>query len=130
MANRAEHIEQAKHNQEWANLIITTNPKYRDWAITSAFYAALHYAEACFIAKGIRYKGGSRHSFRSQMIQTHARMAFRSYEKLKKACWDVRYLERGSWQSWYSEQVAKNLITADLPKVREELARAFKVDLT
>lgn len=49
MASRARHIEQARQNAEVARLLMQDAPDGScrwQWAMTAAFYAALHYVEA------------------------------------------------------------------------------------
>ena len=42
------HIDQANHNEQCAQFLIDDSPQFRDWAITAAFYSAVHLAEASF----------------------------------------------------------------------------------
>lgn len=46
MSSRAVHLRQARHNEGLAKEFVRSGYRYRDWAITAAFYAALHYFEA------------------------------------------------------------------------------------
>lgn len=47
MALLADHIRQANHNQECAKFMLG-DTTMRDWAITAAFYSAIHFVEAGF----------------------------------------------------------------------------------
>ena len=47
MADLADHINQAKHNEACAAHLLSEKT-YRDWAITATFYAAVHFAESAF----------------------------------------------------------------------------------
>lgn len=48
MANKKDHLNQAKHNEALAEYISTT--PYLDWVATLKFYAALHYVQAYFLS--------------------------------------------------------------------------------
>ena len=46
MSDREPHIEQARHNEGLARELAADGYRFRDWSITAAFYAAVHYFEA------------------------------------------------------------------------------------
>jgi len=133
MADFLEHLWQAKHNQQFATSTLTTRPDFRDWAITSAFYSALHYAEACFSTRRdipTPNIDENLHAFRLQLIKYEAPRAQGPYRRLQNACWDVRYMTtRIRWTEIYTVEKARELVTGDLPRCREELERAFGVNL-
>ena len=131
MVDFLEHIWQAHHNQQYATLTLTTHSAYRDWAITCAFYAALHFAEACFTTQADvrRPETVEPHAFRASTISNRAKTAFKSYMRLQTACWNVRYLARGTWQERYDVADAEKYVKDDLPRCRAELERAFGVNL-
>lgn len=39
----AEHLEQAKHNEDFAKALFALKSPHYDWVITLCFYSALHY---------------------------------------------------------------------------------------
>ena len=44
MPAESEHLQQARHNEALAKLL-AQEMTYRDWIITTSFYADLHYAK-------------------------------------------------------------------------------------
>jgi hypothetical protein len=132
------HVAQAKHNEQCANfLLIQEHARYRDWAITAAFYAAVHLAEACFTTIPKTARTGSaadladegKHTYRQRKIKELAFPAWRSYRKLQDASYNLRYLARSDWRAYYNAEAARLLIQDHLPRVRFELERAFGVVL-
>ena len=145
MADLISHIDQAKHNEKCANLLLNNAPEFRDWAITAAFYAAVHLVEACFASRDdIRHteialdraKGEEMHGYRLRKVEKLAgKRAYRSYKKLYNASRDVRYLAKGSDKAllaieYYDEEATRRLVQGDLSHVRTELERAFGLKLS
>ena len=129
MADLLEHLNQAHHNERCAQYILDSQPKYRDWAITAAFYAALHYADACYSLPG-KADEASAHTVRARQLEGKCRAAFLIYRKLDDASRNVRYLRgSGSWQRVYSEENVKTLLDS-LVKFRQELEKETKIDLS
>lgn len=50
MGTRSDHAEKAEHNQRFLESI--DSQEYPDWAVTVAFYRALHLVEMLFAASG------------------------------------------------------------------------------
>ena len=46
VSDRFPHIEQARHNETLAIDLVNSGYRFKDWSITAAFYAAIHYFEA------------------------------------------------------------------------------------
>jgi hypothetical protein len=137
LADLPAHIKQAKHNQACASfLLVDPQSAFRDWAITTAFYAAVHYAEACFTTCDIGHtpEGANAHAMRAAEIRTRASKAWVSYRKLQTASYELRYLAGTleaiqTWQSVYTDESARRLVQRDLEIVKVELAKAFGVSL-
>jgi len=144
VADRDSHINQAKHNKACANLLLEKSPEYRDWAITAAFYAAVHLAEACFTSHDSilhtdtasdRGEKEGMHGYRARKVRELAPDAYVSYRKLREASSNVRYLTKlgsGGKQiavDYYDESAARILIQGDLQKILTELEKAFGVNL-
>jgi len=139
VADLISHIEQAKHNEKCAVFLIDTAPKYRDWAITAAFYAAVHLVEACFTTqKAIGHTESApdrgnqeKHSYRIKKIRHLAPDAYKSYKRLFDASYNVRYLNNSgshgltSAAQYYSEATVRKLVKEHLSVVRTELEKAF-----
>jgi hypothetical protein len=138
------HVAQARHNEECAKAIMETNANARDWAITAAFYAAVHLAEACFATRSdIGHTesaqdraGQEMHRYRRTKIFRIAPNAYRSYDKLLTASQNVRYLlnnVRGAGPPslrYYDEAAARKMLDDILPDFRKELVSAFKAPLS
>lgn len=56
MANFEQHIEQAKHNLNVLTHLNTTLPTALDWQVTSAYYVAVHLANAVISKFGLHYR--------------------------------------------------------------------------
>ena len=141
MPDLITHIGQAVHNERCARFILGQNSDYRDWAITAAFYAAVHLVEACFTTKpdighteSARDRGKTeQHRYRSNKINELAQPAYASYRKLHIASQRLRYLAMRSPHiatDFYSVDDARQLIEGELPKVQQELEKAFGINLS
>jgi hypothetical protein len=135
MANFIDHVNQAKHNLHCANKFFT-GINCRDWAITAAFYSAVHFAEAGFdtiddIQHSEKKKPAdeTHHAFRTRVVKEEfGRQCWESYRKLSEASHNVRYLglwlqsdREGTAFSYYSQSDVKQFIKKDLEKVRTEI---------
>ena len=53
MPSEDEHLAQARANEEFADFLLAhDDDRYLGWAVTSVFYAAVHYGRAFLRAKG------------------------------------------------------------------------------
>ena len=144
MADLLAHVEQARHNETCANLILATDVNARDWAITAAFYSAVHLVEAGFTTMhnighsemaADRGKRGL-HKYREDKMLGVSRPAYDSYRKLSNASYNVRYLPStapgGSLFAllYYKEPEVRKMLEVYLPTVRSELERALGVRLS
>lgn len=62
---KAEHEQQAAHNERFTAALLAGGNAYLDWVVTGYFYAALHWAEAYFHARGA---GFTSHPRRNQEV--------------------------------------------------------------
>lgn len=145
MADLLEHLNQANHNEQCANEILAQIPDFRDWAITSAFYSAVHLAEAVFtsipeighseVAQD-RATNEEKHRYRSRKVREIARPAYTNYRKLQEASQNVRYLAQavsGGQKfslAYYSQPDVIDMVQAELPQIRSELQSATGVNLS
>ena len=52
MPSKTEHVDWAKHNEEfWQSFDLDTTP-FRDWVVTGLFYEMAHWVEAFLATKG------------------------------------------------------------------------------
>lgn len=139
MPDLVTHVNQAIHNRKCADILLSEHSaNYRDWAITAAFYAAVHYAEGSFTTdsaiKNYDQDKERRHQFRIETIRKrvgNGSQCWRSYRKLYEASRTVRYLTASMKQAvdYYSTDEADKLVQIHLENVREGLEKAFKVNL-
>jgi HEPN domain-containing protein len=52
MASQGQHLKQAQHNEAFLASFELAKSLYLDWALTAAFYAALHYLRALMAKYG------------------------------------------------------------------------------
>lgn len=136
MADLISHIEQARHNEKCANYLLENAPEFRDWAITAAFYAAVHLVEACFTSRrDIRHteiapdraRDKEKHRYRARKVKELARGAYDSYRGLYEASSNVRYLTKPI--EYYDQEAAHKFVRKHLLNVRAELEKAFGLNL-
>lgn len=136
MASLIDHVNQSKHNKKIASQLMT-NPDTRDWAITAAFYSALHRVSAGLEFKGISLKidtTGENPGLHKQRIEkirnVFSKDCFIAYKKLYSASLLVRYIENCSGSthipshSYYDHSAAKSLLENDLRTVYQEIVKA------
>jgi hypothetical protein len=69
MTNVERHINQWKHNRQFAK---TIDSKYRDWQITAIFYTALHFIDAALASLGVEVAD---HGDRNNQVLTNGSFA-------------------------------------------------------
>lgn len=62
---KAQHEQQATHNEQFAASVLAGGDTYLDWVVTGYFYAALHWVEAYLHA---RRSGFTSHARRNQEV--------------------------------------------------------------
>jgi hypothetical protein len=133
MADFIDHLNQAKHNLGCATKFLN-DCQCRDWAITAAFYSALHFVEAGFTtitdivhSDLKRPEDENAHSFRTRMVKDkYGKECWMSYRKLFNASYNVRYLalsgsQVGNALSYYDHEDVIDFINKDVTKVRQEV---------
>lgn len=142
MADLISHIQQAKHNKDCAAHFFEDNPSNRDWAITAAFYSAVHYIEACFTS--IQEIGHTedacgnqeKHGFRTRMVRKHYPVAWKSYRKLQDASYIVRYIVKdipGKQRfslAYYTADDAEKMLTTELENIISNLQKGSGINLS
>ncbi len=140
MADLVDHVAQAKHNLDCASQFLN-NTQCRDWAITAAFYAAVHFAEAGFTATEIGHSDAKRpqneepHSYRARLVrEKFGDACYRSYQKLRNASYNVRYLTNwptkpGVSLDYYTQTDATRLVTVELPTIRQGIQATLGISL-
>ena len=136
MANLPDHVGQAKHNLACAEKFLLDG-SCNDWAITSAFYSALHFAEAGFAVTKIEHtelscpRDEDRHTYRERMVRKEfGESCWKSYRKLRSASYNVRYLALwdsgrvGTASSYFNPQDVAQFVKRELPLVRKEVEKS------
>lgn len=140
MATREAHIDQAKHNRNFAKQLLQVAPEFRDWAVIAAFYAAVHYVEACFYeVPAIKHSDhrANPHNFRKvELAKCSSKELYLHYNLLFEAAHKARYLQSAMTRSsavaslrLISTDAARTLIEVDLPTVQELLEKEYHVKL-
>jgi hypothetical protein len=132
MAELVDHTNQAIHNADCARDLVNT--KYWDWAITAAFYSAVHLVEAGFLSfPEIQHTPShlpgseSPHTYRQNKVKEKFGYAcFESYRKLRSASQNVRYLippssEIGIATDYYPQTIAVSFVNRDLNIIKQEI---------
>ena len=140
MPDCISHLNQAKHNQACAQHLLQRST-WRDWAITAAFYAAVHFTQAAFLAENepmpIRVDDGeSQHAIQLKHVRKlFGDNSYRYYDKLSKASDRVRYLRRYNGAddipsiSYYTPEDARRFVTQDLENLFKEIDNRTSVNL-
>jgi hypothetical protein len=141
MPDLIAHIRQAKHNLECAERFLS-NAECRDWAITAAFYAAIHFVEAGLTSyPDAELKGSlgddSYHNRRQDLVRTKfGPECFKRYRKLREASQNVRYLadwgrksSTGISLGYYSVENAIEMVTEHVTIIKNEIQQQAKINL-
>lgn len=130
------HLWQAGRNERLAKQLLG-ELTYKEWVVTVAFYAGLHFVEAALIQEPSivhsetsipsNYKGGL-HDWREDLVLQYFPSAYTAYRKLRTQSIVARYLStnRRSFlqqpvDDYFSDQDTRNFVHRDLNKVRRKL---------
>ncbi len=88
MPSETTHLTQARHNETFFDHIDAG--LFGDWAVTTLFYAALHYVDAYLATQGVHPKG---HVFRDMEVVKYGktRTIHAHYRRLEDRSSDARY---------------------------------------
>jgi len=86
MPQETDHIRQARHNAQFLSTLGCT--PYPDWAITVAFYTAIHLVEAHFARRNI---DSFDHRNRRSRVSNHLQQIAPDYRLLENECRLARY---------------------------------------
>jgi uncharacterized protein (UPF0332 family) len=140
VADFIDHLNQAKHNLESAQKFLQDRTIH-DWAITAAFYSAVHFVEAGFISiptvihtETAVPSDISDHTFRqNQVRENYGNVCYLNYRKLRIASENVRYLwpsRIGLSSEYYSLADVNDFVNNVLSKIRNEIQLIRKIDLS
>ena len=117
MASVNQHLRQARHNESLANMLLSDSPvRYPDWAVTAAFYAALHYVDYYFMCTAS--VAPARHDIRSSYINrdSRAKKIRFEYQNLRDRCDEGRYYCKRA-----SPDIARGLLINELQAIKMEM---------
>lgn len=113
------HLSQAYHNLKLAKHIFENSCVFPDWAITSCFYAAIHFFEAQLDKRYSKHgekeaekeDGLSAHVYRKKFIRDHHYVIYKEWSMLNHASNLARYLIglQIPAYKYFSKQAAKDL---------------------
>ena len=91
MPTPPEHLDQARRNERLADRLINDSPPaYLDWAVTTAFYAAVHYVKYFRASQNLSV--GDSHDEIHRFFRTpELRLLQRCYRGMEDDCWAARY---------------------------------------
>jgi hypothetical protein len=89
LPTKAEHKTKAEHNEYFVS---TLNNPFFDWQVTALFYAALHYIQGYFVAKGVN-PPPSTHTIRNNHVANDKKLAaiYVDYRELQDESRSSRY---------------------------------------
>lgn len=90
--NKKAHWDKAQHNQAASAFLGQDTDDYRDWQVTTTFYAAIHLLQGYFSNKTRHYP--QTHQERDELIATSPDLSpiWSSYRELKRLSVSTRYL--------------------------------------
>jgi hypothetical protein len=114
-ANR--HLRQAQHNEFFAgHLLAQDGVPFSDWAVTAAFYAALHYVNHYFMRTAGVAPGS--HDLRTSYLNrdSHAKSIAGEFQMLRDRCDEARYYCRCP-----TSQVIRALLDNELQVIKRAM---------
>lgn len=92
MPSRKDHIDQARHNEQFFSCFDINTTPFLDWVVSGIFYSALHYVDSYLSTKG---KHPITHGARTPLIHAAkpdlGRSFFHNYMSLKDDSQEGRY---------------------------------------
>ena len=121
---RAEHHAKAAQNRAFL-ASITDIDAWPQWAVTVAFYAALHTADQLLVTLG---QDTGSHGVREHSLKTlHARTLWTSYGPLAVAAHDARYRSVQHFNAKYPPATIRNTFLGNyLPTIEREVEKQLR----
>lgn len=136
MAKFEEHISQAKHNDEIADLLLNPDCTSYAWVTIISFYAAIQYIEASFAKTDIKHldeyynnltknmsgKKPSRHDVMEDVINADPILSsfYSEYRDLRLGSEFFRYLRPG-YKLFLNDKYARKCFESSLGKIKRDL---------
>jgi len=143
MATYQEHYDQAKHNEEIADLLLNPKCCSHAWVTIITFYAALQFVEAAFTRTIVKHleeyhtnlkKGKSevpgKHTLMQQLIEADPRLRrfANEYRDLRIGSEASRYLKTG-YSQYFNDDFVRRCFEVNLQKIKCELNREKLIDV-
>ncbi len=110
MPSSTDHIHQANHNRSLATNLSTGTVEYPDWAVTVAFYTALHIVESYFARKRGIHSADHKNRDSNFVSFPELRSVYRNYAELKRLSMKSRYqCQLASWNATEVQNAIKLL---------------------
>jgi len=96
MPSKKDHIEKARHNEDFYSSFDLDTTPFLDWVVNGIFYSALHYVDSYFASKGLH---PARHGDRDNLIHAESdlgRPFYKLYRPLRDDSEGGRYNVHGS----------------------------------
>lgn len=105
MPTKDEHLNKARHNEAFIEIVIEQGETYLDWAVSGYYYATVHYLEA-YVASVPGSYHPSTHSERLSLVSTYfSERIYQNYAYLKDRSEEARY----GIQNFNLEHVNRNI---------------------
>ncbi|HEY3315323.1 MAG TPA: hypothetical protein VGL40_08650 [Bacillota bacterium] len=126
MSDKGDHLTQAEHNEALASELTAVAPmKYKDWAVTVCFYAALHYVEAAVFPRHCDKEAAAakkgKHTYRVGVVEKKwGKPAGKLYFRMRMASETARYLSNGGTPggSFLSDAATLRFLNQDLKDLK------------
>ena len=103
MPSKDEHLQKARHNEDFFESFDLISTPYLDWVITAIFYTSLHYLDAFLATQGIHPGSHSRRDTEVRLFLGTS--SYLDYRALKDDSQDARYRTR----RFSAEEVEKGI---------------------
>jgi hypothetical protein len=88
MPSESEHLSKARSNRRFGYGLRAFGPCFRDWIVTSLFYAAVHFIEAFLAMRAVHSRS---HADRDRYVLSFFRPQYPDYRHLKDDSKKARY---------------------------------------
>ncbi len=124
MSTRQDHIQQWKHNRQFASSI---EPEYHDWIVTAIFYTAVHAIDTLLAHDKVVIHN---HETRNKALQLTNRYEFinKKYDALYSLCRTIRYLAHPT--QWIpADRLQKDVVQRYLYPIEKSVQKLINQDI-
>lgn len=119
MPNQEKHLSIAKNNENFSEELVSAG-RHLDWAVTSLFYASIHYLEAYLAARG---RHSASHRMRDSAIVKDPSLEpiYDEYNELKNDSIQARYFGYG-----FSPTEIETRVRPSINKIRTHISEVIR----